>query len=610
MGSENTRNSGGKQSLRSSQRKTPNKIKAKPINKPIKKPIKKPTLAATSTNSVAPSVSENNASINSQTKPTFSTNRNNHGANKPKYNSTKPNYVKSNSAANTNSANVTNSRKTASTARPVLASNPASVHNRTPNPNSNNKKFTPNRNNSNNNNNNNFNRNNSRSNPRYRKTDSRFHKKPFNKNRIFVDFKKIDLKEIESIFATVLKRVTPSEKKILKEVNEFITKINYELKKNNLKAVAVLGGSIAKGTNLKGDHDCDIFVKFDVSYKNYDISSLLLRALRPFRPNPVHGSRDYFQIMKTYCYEIVPVLDISIPEDAVNVTDMSPMHVTWVANRAGYTKDIRLAKMFCKSQKVYGAESYIQGFSGHVLDILTIHYKGFVNLLKASLGWSTKEVVDAENYFKGKPYLALKELNISKLDSPLVVIDPVLKDRNAAAALSLEKFELFRQAAKNFLTTPSKSFFKLTPITIPGLKKDAGKNSLVILESKPLEGKSDVVGAKLLKVFTSIKNQVKFNDFELIDCGWEWNKTDPALFWFVFPPADISSSTTRIGPPLSETFHVEDFKRKHAKTFEENGRICADVKRDFKNPISFIRNVVKTDELILDKVKKIVMKRL
>ena len=435
------------------------------------------------------------------------------------------------------------------------------------------------------------------------------HNNPMRSNRIFVDFSKLDINSIQDIFSKVLSKIRPDEKKINLEVDEFLRKLNLEIKKNHSQAVAMIGGSIAKGTNLKGDHDCDIFVKFNKSFENYDISSMLLRILRPFRPSPVHGSRDYFQVQKKLCYELVPVLDVENPKDAVNVTDMSPFHVGWVKKHPGFTDDIRLAKMFCKSQKVYGAESYIQGFSGHVLDILTIHYGGFLKLLKASLSWRIGEVIDPEKQFKS-PVVALQKMNASKLDSPLIVIDPVLSDRNASAALNLEKFNLFREAAKQFLENPNISFFTVKPISIPTLKKSAGKNSLVILEATPTEGKTDVVGAKLLKSFTMIKNQLLFNDFKIENCDWYWKPGSNALFWFVFPTNDLSDEVKRIGPPLSEEQFVKLFKDKHKNTFVEDNRICALLTREFINPKKFIASMLKSDENIADKTKKIVMKRL
>lgn len=239
----------------------------------------------------------------------------------------------------------------------------------------------------------------------------------------------------------VIAKIKPPKGLFEKEINEVVSAINSDLKKSKIKAEAVVGGSFAKDTHLIGDHDCDIFVRFDYKkYKETDLSELLEKILKQFKAERVHGSRDYFQFRKSLNYEVVPVLKINKASEAVNVTDASPLHVAWI-RKYKKSDEIRLAKAFCKAYKIYGAESYIKGFSGHVLDILTVYYGDFIKLLKASQKWKDKTVIDIMKYHDD----ALFELNSSKLQSPLIVVDPIQKDRNAAAALSYEAVEMFKK---------------------------------------------------------------------------------------------------------------------------------------------------------------------
>lgn len=405
----------------------------------------------------------------------------------------------------------------------------------------------------------------------------------------------------DKLLKSVLKQIKPDQESIQKTVNLFLKKVNAEIKKQKIDAVAVVGGSIAKDTNLKGDHDCDMFVKFNIKYKDKDLSKLLKKILKPFDPELVHGSRDYFQINKKINYEIVPVLDIKDPKEAVNVTDMSPLHVGWVKKNSKFADDIRLAKQFCKSVGVYGAESYIKGFSGHVLDITTIHYKGFLNLLKAASKWKYKEVIDPENHFKGK---ALSKLNRSKIDSAIIVIDPVLPDRNAAAALSEEKFKKFQKAAKNFLKDPKNDFFKIEEITKEKIITSLRTN-LIILNAKPLDGKTDIVGAKLLKAFTYITNQLNFYDFGVTDADWYWNKKDSALLWYRVRRTKLVPLTKHVGPPTKVKSNADMFKKKHKKSFVEKGRICAYIPRKYTDVANLIDDLIKDKGLFKDKTKKL-----
>jgi tRNA nucleotidyltransferase (CCA-adding enzyme) len=386
------------------------------------------------------------------------------------------------------------------------------------------------------------------------------------------------------VLKEVLREIKPKKGELKKEVNSMISKINKSLR----NAKAVVGGSFAKDTFLRGDHDCDIFVKFNYKYKDEDISKLLGKALKKFKPTTIPGSRNYYQIKNEINYEIVPVLDIKNPKKAVNVTDASPLHSAWV-KKSKKSDEIRLAKAFCKAASVYGAESYIKGFSGHVLDILTINYGSFLKLLRAAVKWKQKQVIDVMKYHKN----ALMELNKSKLQSPIIVIDPIQPERNAAAALSYEKYEKFRTAAKNFLKNPSKSFFIKHKLTIDEIKKKAKGKELIIADVKALKGKEDIVGAKLLKSFEYLKRNLIKNEFKLINSGWAWNKKAKAIFWFILDKKILPETVIRAGPPLSNKKHAANFKKKHKKTFTKGKKLYAKVKRGYRKPKDLIKYLIK-----------------
>jgi len=364
---------------------------------------------------------------------------------------------------------------------------------------------------------------------------------------------------------------------VLVEIELFVKEINKEIKKNKITAECVTGGSVAKGTFLRGDFDIDLFVKFDYSYKDKDISKLLKKVLSKFKPELVHGSRDYFQLKQASLnYEIVPVLDVKDPSKAINVTDMSPMHVNWVKKhlKKGMDDDIRLAKKFCKAINVYDAESYINGFSGHVIDILIIHYGSFINLLKQSQKWLPKVIIDTEKYYRNKMDVMFN-INKSKTSGPMVVVDPILKSRNAASALSLDKFDIFKKKARAFLKKPSYDYFIEEKITKEFLKQKYKKN-LYILELEPKKGKKDVVGSKILKSFKFLNKELKELGFEINKPGWYWDKN--VLMWFVFEKTKLPETRIIEGPPLDMKEACKQFKKKYKKCFEKNKKLCSEVK--------------------------------
>ena len=393
--------------------------------------------------------------------------------------------------------------------------------------------------------------------------------------------------KIGELLTQMKKELRPLWKK-LPEVDDLLKKITALLKEQKIKAVVQTGGSYSKGTALKNIHDIDLFVAFDLTYKEKNISDLLEKALKPLNPTRVHGSRDYFQIHNLYNIEIIPVLNIKKASDAQNVTDFSLWHVEWVMKKGkGKEDDIRLAKQFCKAASIYGAESYISGFSGHVLDILIIYYGSFEKLLKGSLTWKAQKVIDPHNQHKGK---ALFNLNKSKIQSGLVVIDPVQPDRNAAAALSIKNMLEFQKVAQQFLKTPTLEFFKEKKINLDMLKK----KKAIILLAETQEGKRDVVGAKAVKVYEHFKNALQ-EIFGIKESGWQWN--DQFIMWFIPEKKMLPPTKEHIGPPLDKEKHVISFKKKYKKTT---------IKKEYTNPVTLVKSLI-AEEYTKDKIKKIML---
>ena len=386
--------------------------------------------------------------------------------------------------------------------------------------------------------------------------------------------------------------VKPSEEEV-KHVNHiagcFLEKLNKVLK----DAKAAIGGSVAKGTWLKGGHDIDIFVQFPLKFKDKDISTLLEKDLKKLFKDVsrVHGSRDYFKIeYSSYIFEIIPVLKVSSPENSENITDSSPFHTEWVKKKINpkLQGEIRLTKAFLKANRLYGAESYIKGFSGFVTEILTIHYSSFEKLIKAAMKWKEVEIIGDKQH--------AKKLNQAKL-SPLIVIDPTCSSRNAAAALSDKKFRKFIETAKEFYHNPSPIYFEIKTKDLEELK-DA-----LILKAMPLERKSDIAGAKLLKAQEYIKTILNQNGFNVTEHDMEFG--NESLLWFFTEKKEVPKRFKHFGPPLKEAKHVEVFKEKYPNYKIENDKIFVELERKHTHINQFIKDLISSDPYIKEKVKSI-----
>jgi tRNA nucleotidyltransferase (CCA-adding enzyme) len=399
--------------------------------------------------------------------------------------------------------------------------------------------------------------------------------------------------DINAILDKVLKKNRPKNV----DVTLFLNRLEKSI--SGLEATIKIGGSFAKGTYIKDDFDCDIFIMFDYKYANKDISSLLEKAISGLKTTKIHGSRDYFQIKKNGInFEIVPVLKIKDPKNAQNVTDASPLHVDWIRKQIEKNPrlkdEIILAKLFAKSIGVYGAESYINGFSGHVIDILISYYGSFLELLKKSRRWKTKTLIDIENH--------RKKLNQSKVGGPLIVVDPIQPNRNAAAALSLEKFDIFVTKAKEFLNRPDESFFIKHPFDLDCVKEKYG----LVIRANSVDGKKDIVGCKLLKVFEYVKKNIK--DYEVTDAGWYWDEKSVCYMFYSTKKTMLPVEYKHLGPPKKAKVNFKNFIKKYPDHKMVGNRAYVMLKR--KNPglEDFIKALIK-DKYIKEKVKKITLLR-
>lgn len=403
------------------------------------------------------------------------------------------------------------------------------------------------------------------------------------------------------------KTVVPSkaeEQKVSEIIDEITKKVNSQLRKKKLDAKLIIGGSVAKGTWLPGISDIDFFLAFnydEFSDRSTELSDFAEKLLKDiFKVQRLHGSRDYFSATyQGFSIEIVPVLEIKKLNQAKNITDFSPLHVNWIAKKIKKNRELqthaRLAKQFFKASGVYGAESYVGGLSGHVVEILTINYGGFLQLVRAVARWQENQVIDVEKYYKNAAEV-FEKLNPSKLQSPLIIVDPIEKYRNAAAALGEEKFFLAKNTCMKFLAKPSLRFFEEKKISVSDLEKKKNNFRLIVIEAKPERGKPDVIGAKLLKKFESLGNVLAENDFIEQDSGWWWPEHGSALYWFYFDKKSLPSTKDHPGPPVKLEKFAKDFKKKWKNIKVREGKLVAVVKRKYTKPEDLLKTMVKRDK--------------
>ncbi|MDP3991979.1 MAG: nucleotidyltransferase domain-containing protein [Nanoarchaeota archaeon] len=386
------------------------------------------------------------------------------------------------------------------------------------------------------------------------------------------------------VLKDVLSEVKPSKKE-MDDINEtlanYIKKIKRNIQNRKINAQVFVGGSAAKATLIKKDsYDIDIFIRFDKKYKDEILSDLTEKILKGTgaRITRIHGSRDYFKIqaMENLFFEVVPVKRIQSPREAENVTDFSYSHVNYIKKKIKSEKlldEIRLAKAFCYANGSYGAESYVQGFSGYGLELLIYHYKTFIKFVKAIAKMKIdddKVVIDIEKHHKNKSRI-LMDLNEAKLKSPIILVDPTYRQRNVLAALSEETLRNFQAVCRNFLKNPRKEFFEKKVINIEKLKEDANNNGyeFVLLKIITDKQEGDIAGSKMLKFYRHLSSETE-RFFEIKNRGFEYKGNKEARAFFVGGKKEWILVT---GPEVNDKKNVDKFRKRHKKVLIKNNRL-------------------------------------
>jgi len=358
--------------------------------------------------------------------------------------------------------------------------------------------------------------------------------------------------------------------RIKKISKDFCDELKKKLDLKGLDAEVFIGGSLAKKTLVKKKvQDVDIFVRFSNKYDSNKISSLLGNNLGK-NVKKIHGSRDYFQIVKEgIVLEIIPVMKIKTSLEADNITDLSYFHVNYILKKlkidSKIADEIILAKTFAHSCDCYGAESYINGFSGYALELLICHYGSFIKFVKAVVKSKINEQVfiDDAGFYKNKKEILIS-LNESKLMSPIILIDPTFKDRNALAGLSSETFFKFKKYCFNFLKNPSHEFFKTHEISEEFKKY----NNVKVVEVRTNKQAGDIAGTKLKKFFRFFCSKLE-RDFEIRKKGFSYDdEKNVARFYFVL---NKKKDEEIKGPPITSLENLKNFKKVHPDAFIKKG---------------------------------------
>ncbi len=419
------------------------------------------------------------------------------------------------------------------------------------------------------------------------------------------------MEKMTQLLNQVLDAILPLEsdrKKITTLSKELEKKIIIECEKAGVKAKIGLEGSVAKDTWLIDDPDIDIFIRLPLTIPKENLDEDILRIAK----KATKGSK---QIQR---YAEHPYLEVFINDIRVNIvpcyevaqgnwksaTDRTPYHTKYVRKKLNQAlkNEVRLLKKFLKGINVYGAEIKTGGFSGYLCELLIIHYNSFIRTLEAFSNYKKPIIIDLKNYYPEK------KINSSLFSSePLIVIDPVDKNRNVGSALTLEKLYELVGASREFLRKPTKTFFfpkKTLPYSIHTLKSkfENRGSSIIFLQLKNIKAVPDVLWGQLYKTQKSLINLLQQNDFKILNKAVWSDENFLTIFIIEIETHLLPKIKQHFGPPLEFNKESNSFLSKYSKNasvvcgpYIQNNRWTILITRDYQNAISLLEEKLLAD---------------
>ena len=375
-------------------------------------------------------------------------------------------------------------------------------------------------------------------------------------------------------------------KKVDKIANQIFGLVNKEAKKQKTVVSVHFGGSYAKETWTPEKIDIDIFVKFKktTSEKNFEMigKKIGFDSLKKFKPYVRYSEHPFVEAdIDGVGINVVPCYDIKKGEWK-SAADRSTFHTEFMSEKlTGSMKDdIRILKCFLKINGMYGAEIAKQGFSGYVCEVLVYYLGSFENVLKKISKMKNNEMIGESP---------------RKFDSSLVIIDPIDRNRNLGAAISIQNVTNFILIARNFLKKNSISYFKeKSKNKIPA---ELARNTLII-NFKYKKRSDDIIYGQIKRAATSLESQMNKEGFNVLRSdAIAYNESNASLL-FLLESLSISKNEIRTGPDVfsgdfSTKFIHTNSKKSKLMWTDKEGKLQSLQTRRYENAKSYLNDLIK-----------------
>ena len=409
---------------------------------------------------------------------------------------------------------------------------------------------------------------------------------------------------LTEICAQVLKRVTPSESE-QKQVQELAKKLTQEVEKaakeRGVEIEVRVEGSVAKNTWLSDCPEIDVFMQVPTTTPKEAFGTVFLeiakKATEGYTPIERFAEHPYLEVVVEGVYvNIVPCYKVKQGKWK-SATDRTPFHTNYIKPLLNekMSQEVRLLKRFMKGVGVYGAEIKVGGFSGYLCELLVLNYGSFSEVLRSATNWKDRTIIDYQKHYK-------READAEKLfEQPLVMVDPVDKRRNVAAAVKKDRYNELIAASRAFMKAPNMNFFY--PQEIEALEStevvneiESRGSTLVFISFNEAVTVPDVLWGQLYRHQRSLWKLISQHDFTVLgDAVWS-NEKGLNIFVFEVENRFLPNMKRHLGPPLKRKKEYENFLQKHLGADStvsgprlEDGRWVVDVKRKHTDVVELLK---------------------
>ena len=387
------------------------------------------------------------------------------------------------------------------------------------------------------------------------------------------------LDKFEEVCTAVKKKTVPSPKlkrAVETSAEQIRAAVERECLKANLEAEVRLDGSVAKDTWIRDYADVDIFMRVNPQLTKTQLRDVCLpiarEALLPHRVVERYAEHPYLESTVELGKKgelrvnVVPCYKVERGE-WLSATDRSPYHTEYINKHLTQEQrdEVRLLKAFMRGIGSYGADIKTGGFSGMLCETLIASRRDFHRVVQDFMVWHGDEIIDIENYYGGRREEAHRVFR-----EPLVVIDPVDKGRNLAAAVREGQLGNFVVACRRLNWKPVTALFaqpKVKALTLADYRKLIRIRGCTILclAMGRIDAVVDILWSQLYRTQRALVNLLENNDFKVVR-SWVWSDEKSLnVILFELEQGYLPRSKRHDGPSIYRFDESASFLSKHTQ---------------------------------------------